>query len=836
MSDFINTITKIYVRTTLDTHQTQFVESMYHHFTLNCPIQFIPSIATFPHDKKRQTLKNINIRPYVDYRKMDERVAEYDEFEYAADQWNIWTTIANDKREASKYKDTKNDVYMVLDTDTNYRRSLSNASLIFSQLIGKLRSIQKSKDNLSIMNEWDMILLSHFNSKQYSRFDGTHHDDHNPDGYTKASNENVVFINSNIGIPNQYVRSDGNYLLSSRGIEKLIASHYNTCCIPFNEFIYQLHNGIYPTSYSNYMTFSVKERNCNEVCNDTTMVTSPRKPKIFYLFHCISSVFFRKFVKQSSCVPTVYRQVKPFQYSRMNTTWSFIILLSPQLSNEDVTFVSQYGYTFGIPVVTIDHRTNPIIDGLILNKLQKRKYVQSIFITLYEIYQRLSDSKQLIFLYCGSRFAIPNCNPSKLIERFLTSNKSAIFCNYPDPSYDFNKLIVDGIWIAKLADVIVSDKEPGLYDNLKKFLYNDCSDKIFFDISTVKNEIHLYLDDTTRQIVFTDASDTKVFDYPFLYSSYESPDLWVIFNKLINYIDVRYPMIRAIDYSPNSIARPPLNGIQMFEHGHVVIYIPVTERYINMYKRYGFIKWVESIHEAFTLPVEFIMEIRYLYIRSIQLEPTNDSIQQPYHWAYRRKHLKRTVIFYSRLETDHQQFQTEFDREIDNINQNKMFQGLTIEHVYTPSFISLLNESLTSSKLIHSDYVWFVSPSHVLLPNLVGRIAETMCSVIAPCISRYKNKSISTSCFNDYHNDQPTQRHDLLNYVKRKYIGIHHMVHIQDTWCIHSFLFDKLRKGIESEQRSPSEKWESYLTRVLRKYYIPIYTCNRYEYGTNMEI
>jgi hypothetical protein len=821
MSEFMNTITKIYVRTTFDTHQTHFVESVYHHFTLNCPIQFIPSIATFPHDKKKQTLKNINIRPYVDYRKLDERVADYDDYEYGADQWNIWATIANDKQEASKIRDTTNDIYMVLDTDTTYRRSLSNASLIFSQLISKLRNIQKGKNN-SIMNEWDMVLLSHYNSKQYSD-DGTNHS--RIDGYTTSSIENIVFVNSNIGIPNQYVRCDGNYLLSSQGLDKLIASRYNELCIPFNEFIYQIHNGIFPSSYS------------NAICNDniTTMTPHTSTP-IFYLFHCISSVFNRKSVIQSTNVPTVYRQVKPYRYTRMNTTWSFIILLSPQLSNEDVTFVSQYGYTFGIPVVTIEHRNNPITDGRVFTKLQTRKYVQSIFISLYEIHQRVSDSKHLIFLYCGSRFAIPNCNPSKLIERFLSSNKSAIFCDYPCPLYDFNKLLVDGIWIAKLSDIIVSDKERELYDNLKKLLYADHSDKLFFDISTVKREVNLYLDDTTRQIVFTDVSNNNEYDYPFLYSSQESPELWIILNKLINYIDVRYPVIRPIDYISNSHLRPPLNGIQMFEHGHVAIYIPITEWYIKMYKRYGFTKWIESIHDAFTLPTEFIMEIRYLYIRSIQLEPTNDNISQPYHWAYRRKHLNRTVIFYSRIEKDHQQFQSEFDKDINDINQNNTFQGLTIDYIYTPSFIALLNENLTNSKLIHSDYIWFVNPSHVLLPNLVGRIAETQCSVVAPCIPGYKNKRISTSCFNDYHSDRPSQTPDLLNYVKRKYIGVHHMNHIQDTWCIHSFLFDRLRKGIESEPRSPSEKWEIYLTRVLRKYYIPIYVCNRYEYGTNIDL
>lgn len=861
MPDFINTITKIYVRSTHDSEQTHFVDTMYNHFGLRCPIQFIASISTYPYDKKKQILKQLDIHTNGDFRDTGQRVPTYDEIEYGADQWNIWKAIERDRREARKHRDVTNDVYVILDTDTTFRRSITNAYSIFAKLVGKIRDAERELVSpthpavTSTLVGWDMIFLSH--SMKNTALRGLHghrntlstalENDIDPDklSLTHPMN-NVVYVSSTIGIPTQYIRCDGNYIVSSRGIDKLFASHYNTRCIPFDEFIYRLHHCISD--------------------NDNTTSTTP---PLFYAYHCTPPVFYRKPMINPSNPKSVYHQLRPFKYNRFRATWTFIIILSPLLTDEDATFVTQYGYTFGVPVITIEKGP----EGQSITATP-RKHIQHILITLYDIYTTIANSENLLFLYCGSRFAIPNCNPGKLIDRFITSQKDIVFANAPKrtgmcagtSASDFDNHLLNGIWMARLSGLIVNNVERDIYSNLRDRLYHiDTTGSLFFDVSTVNREVRLNVDETARQIVFnypttqptSESSDDNgeghigggndndndndntciTMDYPFLYSTIENEEVWIIFNKLINYIDTRYPLIQPIDYSLNLRAKPTLNGIQLFEHGHVAIYIPVNQWCIDMYRRYGFTKWIETIHDAFTLPKETVNDIKHLYIHSIQKEPANDTnADTPYHWAYRTGYLKKTLIFYIRLEEDHASFNEAFGLELARVNTTNVFKGLMIDTIHTISYIDLLNENLYSSKLNHTDFIWFLNPAHVLLPNLIGRISETRCKVVAPCIPGYKNPKLSTSCYNDFHKDQPVQNSELLEFVSRRWIGTWHMIHIQDTWCIHSSLFDKLRDGMKRVTRQMNEQWAQYLTRILRKYYIPIYACNRYEYGTNISL
>jgi hypothetical protein len=778
---------------------------------------FIPSIATYTHEKRKHVYKHHDIRPFTDYRNPDETAPTYDDYEYAIDHWNIWTTIARQEAEDRSYRDTSSDIYMIMDSDTEYHRSLSNSSLVFNQLMRFIKESDVStQTELRVLRNWDMILLSHQSTAPYPTFDKTH----------------FVYINTTIGIPSDHIRFNGNYLLSSRGLRKLIASRFHKNLIPLPEFIVQLHDGTFPKTHIQHSGFNSTSTNTNTLEGENYL----------RLFHTVQPVFHR-WNRTPTSVPYRCKQVKSFRYQRIDTVWSFIITISPHIPNEYFEYMKQYGLFYGIPVIQIDFEQQP--HTLPASTSSKHTMAMSILANLHDVYRQVSDPEHILVLYCGNRMAFPNCIPSLLLERFIAMNRSFVYCNYSsmsDLNLTLDDHIADGIWMTKFNDLFLDGTRCNthdVYENLNRVAYSDTNSNLFFDITHIHRHVSLDFQKETRQIIFTENETKREIVAPFVSSSICDGEIWTIFIKLYNMIQIQHPMNIPFEVDSNQRIRPPLYGNQMFQYGTLSIYMPMSNRCIRMFRKSGIKKWFDMIHRALNISDDRIDEIRTLYVRSTHNEPIispdTSSSNVPYQWAYHRGYITRRITIYMRTEDDYHLFLKTYKSEIDSIRNLPDYGGSDLSITYTPSFLRLLQDDLIAGKHTHSDYIWFVNPSHVLEPNTASYIAETQCRIIAPCIGGRHNNYVSASCYNDISGTQVVQDGELVKFISHQCTGVWNMVYIQDTWCIHSTMFERIASLLANEVRNPTESWEQFMMRIFHKHQVPVYACNRYRYGIDVD-
>jgi hypothetical protein len=759
-------ISKLYVLTYLEDHYTKNTEKIYKGLGLNCPLQFVPSLATLSIQKKKDFYKKNHIRHDPSYTWKESSLIKqkplpnYEEVENAVDHWNIWNSIQYDISRGLFETDTG--CFLIINSSVAYNKSIGNSSVALQYLMNDLHT-------QLILQDWDVVFLSFKDSQS-----------------KKMSALDTITITTRVGIPPPQVKFDDAYLLSYRGLAKLISSNYHYNIRPIDEY---LHN---------------------------------KQNELFKLYYSTVPIFVRNMANEApTTIQFKFTSEDFYSFNYIDRQYDFFILVSKTLTNEEFFYLNQYTTRYGITVIEVDDPNG-------IHGCSSRNY--SIFYTLFHIYNEIPNPEKTIVLYVGKPNIYLNVSPSTLLTRFIS-----LGCKTMHTQYE----IVNSLWMANLSCFHIKNEwSISTFQRIETDYYFmmkfDIGRKLFMDYTRLPEKIdseNLFNDG----ISFYNGDDTEKVKPCILYSETNSLDGWYIMNRLKYYDEYNgnhyISLIPTIQYS----LLPPMNGIYMLQTGELQLFVPITPLFVKGITDYPLKLWFKTLTRAFSIPKETVEDIRQLYHNNIvnRKEPFDQNFI-PYQWATKRTSLKLHVVFYSKYIESLKEFNKELNRVIQDISTEYM----TIECISINSTQYMFHNYLnTQDKHGQVDYIWFVDPMHVLTPEIVSKIIQTQKTIITPCIYGFKNRSSTSVAFNDLKDDNsPCQTMDFNDIIQRTRVGIWNVVHIQGTWCIHSTLFQRITRILGTEKRVGNESWEIYIMRVLRKNNITVWLCNRFDYGFDMAL
>lgn len=219
-------LSKLYILTNnIQNPNTPMFESIYKHFGLRCPLQHVAGIETMSFDAKKEFYKEKGVyhttpSSHKDPYKLYEN-PPYEELEYCANHWNIWNIITNDISNG-RIVINEDSYFLILESDILFYRSLSNAIVYFEYMMSDIRKE-------SHLHNWDMIYLSY-------EYDTSNRN---------KSIESSVLLSARIGIPSNHIFMSTGYLLSIRGLRKLMKIQINKNIQPLDIVLKNLQDGLY---------------------------------------------------------------------------------------------------------------------------------------------------------------------------------------------------------------------------------------------------------------------------------------------------------------------------------------------------------------------------------------------------------------------------------------------------------------------------------------------------------------------------------------------------------------------------------------------------------------
>lgn len=738
---------------------TKVIESIYKNFRFTCSLQFIPTIHNFPYNKKREFYNKFNIS-HQSVCELDEITsrkypASYHELEYAVNHWNVWNVIQHDISRGL-LKDDDSNYFLILDNDISFNHSLSNSLLYYEYILSDIR-------NNELLHSWDIIYLSYRNSE------------------FRKKNIDMMNVTTRVSVPNDKIHMDCGYLLSMRGLKKLISSEFNKNVQPIAHYFQFLQQESFHTPIRDVM----------------------------YIYHSICPIFSRHNVDDGQQVVQYnYIPNEIYSFHHLNRIYNFIILVPKNhISKDELYYVHQYAIRYGIITLEVDS-VNPIhgIDSLDYN----------IFYTLFNLYEEVADPEHTLVLYTGKSGVFPNIHPTDLCRIFLSMNKKSV---HIEPKIGASIWMVhlqnfhtNGVWSVEQYNTLFMQYMNALYiDELQRLFY------YVMDIPPKVDTSPSYNDG----IVFRESHTSTPICPPILYTRTNSENEWRLINQLKYYNETILKHYIPVESTSNIITPCP-SKYHLMTLGRVVIYIGFTSEYLNKIIDFGFKRWFGMLMVSFSLDKSAISDLKQLY------EPSSEN----YEWTQSRPNVFREIHFYTKDKAITDGLQSQVDKlEYDPSSVSAKCITIMSMHVLLESHLS----SMQNYKAF--DYLCFVHPLHILNASFLQYMVETQCPVIAPCINGLINRSKTNVGYNEINNDMTAiQTVEMAMVIERKRIGLWSISHVQHTWCIHSSLFKTIYKLIVTEPRVLTEYWECYIMRILRKNRIHIWFTNQYTYGFDLSL
>jgi len=233
-------LSKIYVVS--NSPYVKSIETIYKYFGFRSPLQFVPAVQTLTPPKKNEVYTEHQIRyhpnplPYCHlfYPSTDR------DYEYAVNHWLVWKTIESDILRGS-LRIHDDSYFLILDNDISFNHTMSNSMLYYDYILSDIKK-------MPILHSWDIIYLSY-----------------EADFHRKMSAEKTILITPRVGIPTHRVHLNGAYLLSIRGLRKLLTASFHKEIQPINKYFHYLqhdsmHTPIADLLYIYYSTVPVFKR------------------------------------------------------------------------------------------------------------------------------------------------------------------------------------------------------------------------------------------------------------------------------------------------------------------------------------------------------------------------------------------------------------------------------------------------------------------------------------------------------------------------------------------------------------------------------------------------